>query len=43
MKLPSCVVFPLSRQVGVCSITIKDDLWEHSEEETETQSAALSW
>lgn len=41
MKLPSCVVFPLSRQVGVCSITIKDDLWEHSEEETEKHRVVL--
>lgn len=33
--------FSRSRQVGVCSITVKDDLWEHSEEETEKHRVVL--
>lgn len=40
MKLLS-VVIPLYREVGVCSITAREDLWEHSKEESETQSGAL--
>lgn len=41
MKLPSGVVISLYRQVGGCSITIKDDLWEHSEEGIEEHRVVL--